>query len=127
MTSTSYDDRRLGAGGDVAPLARSLGEHVFIWVAWALAAAFWGATLTTLGGILQALATPTPGGGDFAGMARLLLEAGIGVVLVGLAMAGGSLMFARRNRPLDSTRDAATAALYDPIEPGRNRSERDLY
>jgi hypothetical protein len=134
VTSTPYDNQSYAAGGDVAPQARSLGEHIFIWVAWALAAAFWGASLTAMGGILQALATPTPGGGDFAGVARLLAEAAAGVVLLGAAMAYGSRIYARRNRPLDSARDVATAALYDPIErqggaewTGRARAERDLY
>jgi hypothetical protein len=95
---------------------RSVGENIFIWIAWALAAAFWGATLTTFFGILRSVATPTPGvmGGDNAGgVGYVLMDVVGGMVLLGLAIALGSVMVARRNRRLDRLTEAGTAALYD--------------
>ena len=102
-----------------APSQRSLGEHVFIWIAWAMAAAFWGATTTTFLGILRAVSQPSPagtGGADFGGIAWLLIDVVGGLLLLGLALAYGSAMYARRSLRLDPVSEAATAALYDRIE-----------
>ena len=102
-----------------APQQRYLGEHVFLWVAWALAAAFWGASMTTFVGILRAVFEPTPGvagGADAGGVAWLLVDVIGGLVVLGLALAFGSYVVARRNRGLDPVTEAGTAALYDAIE-----------
>jgi hypothetical protein len=108
---SAFRDRPL----DDAPRERSLGEHVFIWIAWALAAAFWGAVLTTGVGIVRSVSQPSPavGGVEAGGIGYLLLAVVGGMLLLGLAMAYGSWMFARRNRRLDPVTEAATAELYD--------------
>jgi hypothetical protein len=118
MAST-YVDRSLSEHGAEAPRGRSLGEHVFIWVAWAAAAVFWGATLTTLVGIVRAIGqTPATaaGGADFGGVAWLIIDVVFGVVLLGAALAFASWMYARRDRRLDPAGEAATARLYDAVE-----------
>lgn len=130
--AASYDHAAYGAKRD-APRERSVAEHIFIWIGWALAAAFWGATFTTVTGIFRAVATPTPGvvgGADFGGVGYLVLGF-VGVVLIlGFAMAGVSWMFARRNRGLAPLADAKTAALYEnadrQIAEGETRPSPDL-
>ena len=138
MASTTYDQGGFAAARDEAPRERSLGEHAFIWVAWALAAAFWGATLTTLFGIVESIAQGAPatrGGMDFGGLAFLLMDVVGGVIVLGAALAYASWMYARRNRRLDPVGEAATASLYDAVErqggedltsrsPDQGRSDR---
>jgi hypothetical protein len=104
--ATALDDSTV-ASADAAR-ERSVGEHIFIWIAWALAAAFWGATLATFIGILRGITTP--------GVGYLLVVVVGGLVLLGLAMALGSFMVARRNRRLDPVTEAGTAALYDQAD-----------
>ena len=116
MASAPYEDR---SPAEAAPRERSPGEHIFIWIAWALAAALWGATMTTFVGILRAVAQPGPGvwgGSDAAGVAWVIIDVVGGLVLLGAAMAYGSWMFARRDRRLDPLTEARTAALYDDAE-----------
>jgi hypothetical protein len=124
MASTSYDDGSEPLGRSAAtPRERSVGEHIFIWIAWALAAAFWGATMTTFVGILRAAFQSGPGvvgGADAAGVTFTLMEVAGGLIVLGLAIAVGSWMFAHRNRALDPMTEAATARLYDhPERPDR--------
>jgi hypothetical protein len=141
MASTLYDERTSYAARDEdAPRYRSLAEHIFIWVAWALAAAFWGATMTTMVEILRTLTQSTPavvGGVDFGGAGYLVMDVIGALVLLGGALAYASWMYARRDRRLDPVREAATAELYDAIErqggedmtsrsPDRGASERDF-
>ena len=98
---------------------RNVAEHVFIWLAWALAAAFWVATLTTFGGILQSIVRTPPevrGGVDFGGVAWLIIDVVGGIIVLGGALAYASLMYARRNRRLDPAGEVATASLYDAVE-----------
>ena len=117
--ATTYDDRRPAAERADTPRERSVGEHFFIWIAWALAAAFWGAAMTTFFGILDAVSRGPPatvGGGDFGGVAWLIIDVVAGLVLLGAVLAVGAGMSARRNRRLDPAGEAATAALYDDIE-----------
>ena len=118
MASAPFDDISAAheRSYDEAPRERSLGEHIFIWVAWALAAAFWGLTMTTFAGILRSVFQPGPGAADARGVAGAVIYLVGGLIVLGLAMAYGSWMFARRNRSLDPTTEAATAALYDRIE-----------
>jgi hypothetical protein len=114
--SRPYETRAGAAGRESeAPSGRNLGEHVFIWVAWALAAAFWGATLTTLVGILRAAAatrTTVSMLGASGGSAYLALVV-TAFALMALALAYGSLRSASR-----STRpgEFGAAALYDAME-----------
>jgi len=119
MASAPYDNRNYAKQAAAAPRDRSVGEHAFIWIAWALAAAFWGASLTTMAGILEAVTTPTPGvspDADFGGVAWMLIDVVGGIFLLGGALAYGSMMYARRNRALDRTAEVATANLYNTIE-----------
>jgi hypothetical protein len=101
-----------------APRERSVGEHIFIWIAWAACAAFWGASLTIIGGIVQAVTPPTAGGD-----AGLLLVNVVGwLVLAVLAMAAAGRMLARRTATPAPAREAATAALYDRLERQEDES-----
>ncbi len=141
MESRPYDDRSAARGPSrsEAPRERSLGEHVFVWIGWALAAAFWGATMTTFWGILRSVSHPTPGGGgaDAGGVLFAVMDVVGGLIVLGAALAYGSWMFARRNRALDPVTEARTAALYDSMNrpdgedsprrsADRGRPERDF-
>ncbi|MDB5446385.1 MAG: hypothetical protein JWQ97_1702, partial [Phenylobacterium sp.] len=110
MATAAYHSAAYASGHDAdAPRERYLGEHIFLWVAWAFAAAFWGATMTTFIGILRAVWQPAPGmagGADAGGVALLLIDVVGGLVVLGLAMAYGSYMVARRNRRLDPVTEA---------------------
>jgi hypothetical protein len=102
---------------DEAPHARSVGEHAFLWLAWALAAAFWGAALTTFVGILraagQAVATPAaPGAPGGMGYLAFVIAA---FAVVALALAYASLR-SRSSGPLEARSRRATAQLYDASE-----------
>ena len=102
-------------GREAAPRERSLGEHVFLWLAWALAAAFWGGAMTAFFGILHDAALPSPApvaGGVGSGAAYFVG----GIVVLGVAIATGAYMTARRDRRMDPVTEAATARLYDAIE-----------
>jgi hypothetical protein len=115
MASTPYEANTSYEREDEAPRERSVGEHVFIWVAWALAAAFWGATLTTISGILGSAgpassaiaAAGAPGGWGYLAL----------VVAAFLALAG-ALAYASLRSASGATRvsEVATASLYDSIE-----------
>jgi|GEM_PF-2630469 len=120
--NTPYQDRPTYPGrsgydrrGEDPPRARSLGEHVFIWIAWALAAAFWGATLTTLVGILQAAgqtSSTLSAPGAPGGMLFLVLVVAAFLALAG-ALAYASVRSAGQPRRVA---DGATAALYGDID-----------
>lgn len=92
-----------------APRDRSVGEHIFIWCAWAVAAFFWGAYMTTIGHILAAIATPTPAG---VGPGWMVYLAVAGFVALGAALAYGMLMGSRRDRRLDPAAEARTVDMY---------------
>jgi hypothetical protein len=108
-----------------APRAyRTPGGMFFVWISWALAAAFWGVTLTTAIGIMQATGDgtgqgPTPGAVDAGGAGWGLMNF-IGVAILGLALAYGAYRYATRDRRIDPVTEASTAALYDSIETGQD-------
>lgn len=141
MASTTYNDHSSAYAGDTETRReRSVGEHVFVWLAWALAAAFWGMTMTTMVGIFNALGHPASdaaGGADFGGVAWLIIDVIGGMVILGAVLAYASLQYAKRNRRLDPVGEAATHELYDQVErqggedlttrsPERERLDRDL-
>jgi hypothetical protein len=111
------DDPREHSLGDHSARERSLGEHVFIWIAWALAAGFWGASMTMFIGILrdagQAVAAPDAPGAP-GGMGYLAFVV-IAFLVVAGALAYASLRTARMGG-LEARSQAATADLYDRIE-----------
>jgi len=139
MAGAPYDDRNGYQTGDAdAPRERSVGEHVFIWVAWALAAAFWGATMTVLAGILRAAGAA---GGISASGASGVSAYLVLVIVAFLAMAGAlayaSVRSAHGRRDLKAMSDAGAAALYNSIErqggedmtsrsPDRGRPKREF-
>ena len=95
---------------------RSVGEHIFIWIAWAVAAAFWGATLTTMVEIFRAAGRALPAvaaTGAPGGSAYLILVVTAFLALA-LAMAYASIRSATSRS--GAVGEAATAALYDSVE-----------
>lgn len=133
MASTAYD--RAHARAEERE-SRSVGEHIFIWVGWALAAAFWGAALTTMVEIFRSAGrtvTTVSAPGAPGGMAYLAMVV-IAFVILGLAIAYGAI---RSAMGPPGSGEAATAALYNSIErqggedmtsrsPDRTRAERDF-
>lgn len=128
MATLSYPDQSTPYAETRAPEAhqepgygharRDLGATAFVWLAWAAAAFFWGATLTTA---VNILGTPAPAQGLGAGEA----DAGgvgwglmnfVGVIILGLAIAYGGFRYMTRDKRKDGVTEAATAALYDRVE-----------
>jgi hypothetical protein len=97
---------------------RDLGATIFVWVAWAAAAFFWGVTLTTAFNILgtpapaQALG---PGEADAGGVGWGLMNF-VGVIILGMAIAYGAFRYFTRDKRKDPMTEASTHALYDNIE-----------
>jgi len=89
---------------------RRIGEHIFIWCAWAVAAFFWGAYMTTLGHIVSAIATPTPIAVGLGWWAYMAIAA---FLALAAALAYGMFMSSHRDRRLDPAAEAQTARLYD--------------
>jgi len=89
---------------------RRIGEHIFIWCAWAVAAFFWGAYMTTLSHIVGAIATPTPIAVGLGWWAYLAIAA---FLALAVAIAYGMFMSSRRDHRLDPAADAKTARLYE--------------
>ena len=118
MAVRPYDDTDAGYGADTE--RGSVGAKIFIWVAWALAAAFWAFSLATGAGILGALGAPSngPGAGeaDVGGVSWLLINFIGGVIILGGAIAYGAYRYASRDKSRDPATEAATHALYDITE-----------
>jgi len=110
MADRAYGDTVVVA--NAAPRERSVGEHIFIWVAWALAAAFWGLTMSSFVGILRDTAAPSPAP-VAAGVLTGAIYFVVGVLVLAAAIAFGAIANARRNRRLDPVTEAATARLYE--------------
>lgn len=94
--------------------------QIFLWVAWALAAAFWAFALTTGVGILSmggpATNGPGPGEVDAGGVGWMLINVIGGLVILGLAIAYGAYRYATRDKRNDPITEAATHAEYDMVE-----------
>lgn len=118
---------------------RSVGEHIFIWIAWALAAAFWGATLTTMVEIFRAagqpLASEVSAPGVPGGSAYLVLVV-VAFLVMAFALAYAEIRAARSRS--GAPEEVATAALYSSIErqggedmtsrsPDRRRPDREIH
>jgi hypothetical protein len=116
--STPYAATRPRSGGYVAH--ESVGGMIFLWLAWALAAAFWAGTFTTVLGIMAAVSRPTAataaGGADAGGVQFALMDVVGGVVILGLALAYGLYRYSTRDRMMDPVTEVTTKALYDRIE-----------
>ena len=129
MASAPYDPdggtRPAGADrrDDETRRERSVGEHVFIWIAWALAAIFWGATATIFAGILhdagQAVAAPSAAGAP-GGMGYLALVV-IAFAAVSLALAYGYARTAWTGR-VERRRPGDTPDLGGPAEGARGET-----
>lgn len=121
MATSTYDDATLAYRADDATYVethryRDPGGVAFVWIAWALAFAFWAFTMSTFMGILTAFAQPDParvqGGVDAGGAGWFLMEV-VGVIVLGAALAWGAARWATRDKRLDPVTEASTAALYD--------------
>lgn len=97
---------------------RSIGGQIFLWLAWAAAAIFWGLTFSTVMGIMGALGDPAARaqGGIDAGGLGWGLQTVIGVAVLGVALAYGMMRYATRDKRKDPMTEVATAQLYDTIE-----------
>jgi H+/Cl- antiporter ClcA len=119
MASGPYHDASATYGRDAeAPRERSVGEHIFIWVAWAAAAVFWGAMLSSIVGILQAAAQVTPtvrAPGMPGGMPYLALVI-LAFLFVALALLYAEFRTAQTSRRIDAASEAGAAALYSRVE-----------
>ncbi|CAN7377356.1 hypothetical protein LJR219_002268 [Phenylobacterium sp. LjRoot219] len=113
-TTSRADDLSAHAVRDEDAHDRRLGEHIFIWCAWAVAAFFWGAYMTTLGHIFAAVATPTPVAVGLGWWAYLAIA---GILALGGALAYGMFMTSGRDRRLDPAAEAKTAQLYSTDQP----------
>lgn len=102
----------------VETTAGGVGGQIFLWVAWALAAAFWAFTLATGIGILNAAGPAAAPGPDEVGAGGLgwgLINI-VGAVVLGLALAYGVFRYFTRDKRRDPMTEAATRAEYDMVE-----------
>jgi len=104
-----------------SPRYRDPGGIAFVWIAWALAFAFWAFTMSSFFGILSALGSGAPGGieggMDAGGAAWFLMEV-VGVIVLAGALLWGMARYMTRDKRLDPLTEASTAALYDAEERG---------
>lgn len=117
---SEFDDS-YAVSSETETTGAGVGGKIFIWLAWALAAAFWAFTLTTAFGIMGALGDPAangpgPGEVDAGGMGWLLMTFVGGLLILGGALAYGAYRYATRNKRLDPLTEAATHAEYDMAE-----------
>lgn len=89
---------------------RRIGEHIFIWCAWAVAAFFWGAYMTTLSHIVGAIATPTPIAVGLGWWGYMAIAA---FLALAAALLYGMFMSSSRDRRLDPAAEVKTARLYE--------------
>lgn len=111
--SYAHEAGRTGRAGG------STGAQIFLWIAMAIAAAFWGLTSTTAFGILGSIGpagAPGPGEIDAGGVGWVLINFVGGVLILGGALAYGVYRWASRDRRKDALTEAATHAEYDMVE-----------
>lgn len=120
---SDLDDRAYGTERREEAYAETtspgVGGQIFLWVAWAIAAAFWAFSLTTGIGIINSLGPadgPGAGEADAGGVSWLLINFIGGVLILGGALAYGAYRYATRNKANDALTEAATHAEYDMIE-----------
>lgn len=92
---------------------------IFLWVAWALAAAFWAFSLTAGIGIINSIGPasgPGPGEADAGGVSWMMINLVGGLLILGGALAYGAYRYSTRNKSNDALTEAATHAEYDMIE-----------
>jgi hypothetical protein len=96
---------------------RDVGATVFLWVAWALAFAFWALFMSSFFGILHDIAAAGPGslmgGVDMGGGAYAVIDVIGGIVILGLVLVYGLARYATRDKAMDPITEAATRDLYD--------------
>jgi hypothetical protein len=96
---------------------RDVGATIFLWVAWALAFAFWALFMSSFFGILHDIAAAGPGslmgGVDMGGAAYAVIDVIGGVIVLGLALIYGMARYATRDKAMDPITEAATKDLYD--------------
>jgi hypothetical protein len=114
----TYAAQRTGADDH---RSRDMGATIFVWVAWAVAAIFWGFTLTTAFGILGSLGHPAADGldageVDAGGLGWMAINFVGGLIILGGAIAYGAYRWASRDKRLDPVTEAATHELYDQVE-----------
>jgi hypothetical protein len=119
--STTYDARHDGAAETSATSTyHDAAGMAVLWIAWALAFAFWAFFMMVFFGILQAITAGGPGsirgGFDAAGGGFLFMDVIGGIVLLGTAIAWGMAQWATRDKRRDALTEAATAELYDSVE-----------
>jgi hypothetical protein len=121
----TLSDARYDRRADVEVAQASSGYRdpagtAFIWIAWALAFAFWAFSMGTFFGILGALRRGGPGtimgGVDAGGAGFMLMDVIGGVIVLGAALAWGMARWATRDKRRDPITEAATAELYDSVE-----------
>ncbi|MGA0604756.1 hypothetical protein ACO2Q0_02045 [Phenylobacterium sp. VNQ135] len=118
LDSTRYDTGYERRHEVVETTSGGVGGKIFLWVAWALAAAFWAFTLTAGVGILNSMGSangPGPGEVDAGGVGWGLMNV-VGVVVLGLALAYGAYRYFSRDKRTDALTEAATRAEYDMVE-----------
>ena len=110
-------ERRDDSYGETA--SGGVAAKIFLWVAWALAAAFWAFSLTTGIGILSSVGPasgPGPGEADAGGVSWMMITFVGGLLVLGGALAYGVYRYSSRNKANDALTEAATHAEYDMIE-----------
>jgi hypothetical protein len=151
MATDFYSDRTAGYDSRYAARAdqasasayRDPAGTTFLWIAWAIAFAFWAFAMSTFFGILEAIGRGGPGsirgGVDAGGVGFLLMDVIGGVIVLGVALGWGMARWATRDKRRDAVTEAATAALYDRVEraggddlvdrspDARRPEERDSY
>jgi hypothetical protein len=121
MATLSYPDQSTPYGATRAEAEtrtsgrRDIAATIFVWLAWAAAAFFWGMTLTTA---FHIIGTPAPnqavgpGEVDQGGVGWGLMNF-VGVIILGLAIAYGMFRYVTRDKRKDAITEASTHALYD--------------